>query len=150
MEFQDAKGNRLALVQDGIALLEENRTYRLALQLGEAAREGWRGWFGNVELEWERSTSAFVVRTGHWVGSQSLRVLGPQGEQHLRVEVLPRGEKLSGDAWAHLLRDLDTWMPGSTVGREGGLHGEVGFSGSDIAGVASAGASRVRGGRTWW
>jgi hypothetical protein len=137
MEFRDDKGRRLDLIQDGIARLEEKRDYRFAVQLGEAAREGWRAWFGEVELEWERSSAAFVVRTGHWVGSQSLRVQGPQGEQRLEVEVRPRPEKLSGDAWAHLLRDLDVWLPGSTVGREGGLHGEVGFSGSDIAGVAS-------------
>jgi hypothetical protein len=137
MEFQDEKGRRLDLIQDGVARLEEKRDYRFAVQLGEAAREGWKAWFGELELEWDPSGTAFVMRTGHWVGSQSLRVQGPQGEQRLQVEVRPRSEKLSGDAWAHLLRDLDRWLQGSTVGREGGLHGEVGFSGSDTAGVAS-------------
>jgi hypothetical protein len=138
MEFQDAKGHRLDdILQDGVALLEEDRTYRLALQLGEAARAGWRAWFGEMELEWEPDTTSFVVRTGYWVGSQSLRIHGPQGEQLVPVEVLPRKTKLESEAWAHLLRDLDAWMPGSTVGREGGRHGNVGNSGCDIAGIAS-------------
>jgi hypothetical protein len=138
MEFQDAKGHRLKLIHEGVALLEESSTYRLAVQLGQAARDGWRAWFGRMELEWQQSSATFELRTGYWVGNQSLRMLGPQGQEwQVEVEVLPRKEKLSSASWGHLLRDLDEWMPGSTVGREGGLHGEVGFSGSSVAGIAS-------------
>jgi hypothetical protein len=138
MEFHDEKGQKLGdVIRDGTALLEENRTYRLVFQLEETARQGWRGWLGELELEWEPERASFVVRTGFWVGSQSLRVHGPDGEKHLPVEVLPRKTKLDSEAWAQLLRDLDTWFPGSTLGREGGRHGSVGNSGSDIVGVAS-------------
>lgn len=136
LHLQDDKGQRLEL-NDGVALLEENRTYRLALQLGQAAREGWRAWFGDIELNWQQGSTSFELRTGHWVGNQSLRIHGPQSEHELEIEVLPRGEKLTGPAWGHLLRELNQWMPGSSVGQEGGLHGEIGFSGSNVAGIAS-------------
>ncbi|MFY0577166.1 nuclease domain-containing protein [Cystobacter fuscus] len=137
LEFQDAQGNRLDLIQDNVVRLEEATTYRIALQLGDAARTGWRGWLGELELEWKPALTSFELRTSFWVGSQSLRVQGPRGETRLAVEVIPRTTKLESEAWAHLLRDLNTWMPGSTVGQEGGRHGAVGHTGCDIAGVAS-------------
>jgi hypothetical protein len=141
MQFLDAKGNDLNdVIQDGVAVLREHSTYRIALQLGEAARTGVRGWLGELELEWDSNTTSFLLQTSFWVGDQSLRIQGPAGEQHLPVRVLPPEAKLGKEAWAawgHLLRDLDEWMPGSTVGREGGRHGEVGNTGCDVAGVAS-------------
>ena len=138
MEFLDDKGKRLDdIFRDGVVQLEEDKTYRIALQLGAAARAGWRGWLGELELEWEPDTASFVVPTGYWVGSQFLRLHGPQGEQRLPVEVIPRKTKVQSEAWAQLLRDLDEWLRGSTVGREGGRHGNVGESGCDIAGVAA-------------
>ena len=141
MQFQDAKGNSLDdIIQEGVAVLREYSTYRIALQLGEAARTGWKGWLGELELDWDEGTASFLLETSFWVGDQSLRIQGPGGERHVPVRVLPPEAKLgkeAWEAWAHLLRDLDGWMPGSTVGREGGRHGEVGNTGEDIAGVAS-------------
>jgi hypothetical protein len=140
MNFQNAKGEPIEdVIHDGVALLEEGSTYRLALQLGEAVRTGWRAWFGELELEWNPGSASFLLRTGYWVGSQSLRIQGPQGEHRLQaVEVIPRKSKLDSEAWAHLVKDLDAWMPGNTVGREGGRHGNVGGSGEEnIAGVAA-------------
>ncbi|WP_342378541.1 restriction endonuclease-like protein [Myxococcus stipitatus] len=138
MHFRDAKGRHLeGIIQDGVVVLEEDRTYKLALQLSEAAQVECRGWLGELELEWDSASTSFTLRTSYWVGTQSLRIQGPQGEQHLSVEVLPHKNKLQSEAWAHLLRDLDAWMPGTTVGQEGGRHGRVGHQGCDIAGVAS-------------
>jgi hypothetical protein len=138
MEFRDQNGKRLDVLNDGVAQLEENRTYKVAVNLSQAAREGWKGWLGQVELSWQAAIPGFEVRTGHWVGSQSLRIVAPSGEQSVvEVDVQPREDKLSGEAWGHLLRDLDRWLPGSSVGQEGGLHGEVGFSGSQAPGVAA-------------
>lgn len=138
MDFRDAKGQRLDdIIQDGVVVLEEDRTYRIALQLSEAVETGCRGWLGELELEWESATTSFVVRTGYWVGTQSLRIQGPEGERQHRVTVLPRKTKLQSEAWASLLRDLDAWLPGATVGREGGRHGNVSIDGCDVAGVAS-------------
>ncbi len=138
MEIQDKDGKRLDdVLRDGVVLLEEGKTYRIALQLREAARAGWRGLLGDLLLECEPDGPTFKVRP-NFVGNESLHLLGPQGEQmDLPVEVLPRKTKLQGEAWAYLLRDLDAWLPGSTVGQEGGRHGDVGRSGCEIAGVAS-------------
>ncbi|RKH97994.1 DUF2357 domain-containing protein [Corallococcus sp. AB038B] len=138
MEFQDAQGRCLPeVLQEGTAILEEASTYRIALQLGDAARAGWRGWLGELELKWEADTSSFLLQTGYWVGTQSLRIHGPHGERHIPVEVHPRKTKLHAEAWVQLLRELDAWLPGSTVGREGGRHGEVGNTGCDVTGTSA-------------
>lgn len=138
MHFRDAKGHHLeGILQDGVLVLEEDQTYQIALQLSDAAQVECRGWLGELELEWDATSTSFTLRTSYWVGTQSLRIHGPQGEHHLPVEVLPRKTKLQSEAWAHLLSDLDAWMPGATVGQEGGRHGNVGHHGCDIAGVAS-------------
>jgi hypothetical protein len=138
MEFR-TRGREPIIVKDGdeVVKLEEKRTYHIAVQLGETAREGWRCWFGDIALEWRESIPGFELNTSFWVGKASLRLQTPERERQVRVQVLPREEKLSAEAWASLLRDLDTWLGGSTVGQEGGVHGEVGLDGSEAPGAAS-------------
>ncbi|HSP81398.1 MAG TPA: DUF2357 domain-containing protein, partial [Myxococcaceae bacterium] len=99
------------------------------------AREGWRCWLDGVELE--LSPKGFPLRTKYWAGTLPLLLRTPEEELRFELHVLPRAEKLSGEAWAVLLRDLDRWLQGSTVGQERGLHGGVGLSGAHVPGVAA-------------
>ena len=138
MEFRTGKGERLEHVLDGdVVRLEESRSYQLAVQLGESARAGWRCWFGEVELPWHAGIPGFELQIPFWAGNGQLRLQTPEGERCFQVEVQPREEKLSSEAWATLLQELDAWLPGSTVGQEGGVHGEVGLEGSEAPAAAA-------------
>lgn len=137
MEFRTPKGKLLAIDEDRCVQLEESSTYHLAVQLGETAREGWRCWLNHLELEWKPSIPGFELRTSFWVGHADLRLQTPGGEQHFHLDVQPSTKKLSEAAWEVLLLELDSWLPGSTVGQEGGLHGSVGLVGSEAAAAAA-------------
>jgi len=138
MEFRTKGGEPIVVAaSDEVVELEEKRTYHLAVQLGETAREGWKCWFGDIALEWRESIPGFELNTSFWVGHAPLRLQTPKEERQVTVQVVPRTEKLSADDWSILLRELDNWLEGSTVGQEGGVHGEVGLDGSEVPGAAS-------------
>lgn len=124
-----------APVVDGVLDLEEVRTYRVRApsSAGEA-----RAWLGVRELPWDETGQTFTLEVGHWVGSTSLRVVHGDGETAVRVEVAPRKNKLSEEAWLALLADLEAWTPGLAVGLESGGVGAVATEGTPAGVLAVA------------
>lgn len=141
MEIRDRKGKPLKVLSEGgqrLVQLEENQVYHLAVQLVEVAREGWSAWLGERELELK--AEGFLLETRLWSSPEPLplRLQSPGGEQqYLQVEIQPPASKLRAEDWATMLRDLHAWLPGSTVGQEGGRHGAVEDSGAHAPGVAA-------------
>lgn len=113
--------------------LEEARTHWLSHSGATAA------WLDELELPWNASREAFQLEIGHFVGVMPrLRLLTESGETEYRVEVLPREEKLSPEAWSVMLADLDAWLSGVTVGSEIARHGEVSTAGASAPWLVSA------------
>lgn len=103
-----------------VVRLEEARTYWISHSAATAA------WLDERKLPWKEHRDAFELEIGHYVGALSrLRLETAEKELAYPVEVLPREEKLSPEAWSAMLADLDAWLSGVTVGGEIARHGEV-------------------------
>ncbi len=127
LQILDRDDCEIPIESDAVHVEEANR-YRLLVRPADAAT---RAFLGAVELD--RVGDVFPIPIDHWVGRTELRVESSDLRRILAVEVLPREEKLSEDLWLELLGDLETWLPGLTVGAEGGKKGEVGAAGTDRA-----------------
>ena len=107
-----------------VVRLEEARTHWISHSGATAVR------LDRLELPWDASRKAFKLEIGHYAGEMPrLRLVTDGGEMTYPVEVLPRAEKLSPEAWAAMLADLDAWLSGVTVGMQTATHGEVGTMG---------------------
>lgn len=122
-------------IQDGALQLEEARRYQLILGSPDVPAAAW---LGERPLPWNDALPGFPLQVGYWAGSTTLRVRREGQEQKLRVEVLPRAEKLSEAEWLALLTDLEQWLPGLSVGLEGGHLGNVAHAGTRVPTLASA------------
>lgn len=101
--------------------LEEARRYTLSHTGAVEA------FIGQRKLEWNLARDGFELEIPHSPGSFPLLSLKTETGITLDfpVEILPREEKLSAEAWSAMLAELDTWLSGVTVGREIARHGEV-------------------------
>ncbi len=122
------------MVEEGVLRLEEDRRYELSTPGSDAA------WLERLPLP-VLGAGRFGLAIGRWVSPRALTLRHDHaGVERGRVPVVvvPRGEKLSESAWEALLRDLERWLPGVSVGTEGGTHGAVGASGASAPLIAMA------------
>jgi hypothetical protein len=114
-------------------LLEEDRTYRVVVD--RPVDELWLG-LRRLDVTQDRSEARLVcVQTS---GDQMLEWVWPGGRGRQLIHVIPRLEKLTEQAWDTVLSDLDSWLPGVTVGLEGLELGTVTHSGGIVPGLVSA------------
>jgi hypothetical protein len=119
----DLSGNEIPL-EDGGLLLEEFRSYNLVVTGSDSAK----AWLDVLPLN-PQAQGQFRIDIGHWVGETNLKI-DTEGEFYeIPIFVQPRAEKLSESRWFVMLREIETWLPGATLGAEGGLLGRVGISG---------------------
>jgi hypothetical protein len=93
--------------------------------------------FGELEL---RRVDERTMRLpiGRWVSGSKLLHIAYDGERSSgRVRVIPRREKLDERAWLRMITDLETWLPGVSVGATGGTSGELDRSGTLDAPLAA-------------
>ncbi len=119
----DLSGNEIPL-QDGSLFLEEACSYNLSI-VGSAHVSAWLDVCSLSELE----QGTFRIDIGHWVGESELKIDAEGKLHHIPVFVQPRAEKLSESRWFTMLREIEDWLPGATLGAEGGLLGSVGSIG---------------------
>jgi len=119
----DLSGNEIPL-QDGALFLEEASSYNLTV-VDSACVGAW------LDV---RSLSAFElgrfrIDIGHWVGESELKIDAAGKLHNIPVFVQPKAEKFSESGWFTMLREIEGWLPGATLGAEGGLLGSVGSIG---------------------
>ncbi len=119
----DLSGNEIPL-QDGALFLEEASSYILIV-VGSTCMGAWLDVRSLTEFEHGR----FRVDIGHWVGESELIIDAADKLHNIPVFVQPRAEKLSESGWFTMLREIEEWLPGATLGAEGGLLGSVGSIG---------------------
>jgi hypothetical protein len=92
-------------------------------------------------LDWNDSEGAFLIEgtiIAHWVGTVELTIRAGTREQTLAIEVVPRPKKATPDDWLRMLRQIEGWLPGISVGADGGRHGSVGEQGVSAPLLAEA------------
>lgn len=92
-------------------------------------------------LDWKHGEGAFLIEgtfIAHWVGTVELTVRAGAREQTIAIEVVPRPRKATSDDWMRMLRQIHDWLPGITVGTDGGRHGSVGEQGASAPLLAEA------------
>jgi hypothetical protein len=92
-------------------------------------------------LSWDAGQCAFLIEDtiiAHWVGTVELTIRAGAREQTLAVEVVPRPKKATPDDWLRMLRQIEQWLPGVSVGADGGRHGRVGEHGVSAPLLAEA------------
>lgn len=117
-------------IRDGVVSLEEGGTYVVRV---DAAAAGTRVLLGTRELSRTDHPPGFSFSVGFWAGHQRLHAMSdgnPPASVDVHVKAASR--KLSDDAWAALLAELDAWVPGLVAGIEGGLAGQVGLDGASV------------------
>ncbi|MBZ4419948.1 DUF2357 domain-containing protein [Myxococcus sp. RHSTA-1-4] len=135
MEVYEPGGEPLSL-SEGVLRLEEARQYFVSP--GAGAPEGAVAWLGPLALEWDGAERAFRLPISQWIGAQLLRVAHAGKETTTTVQVVPRADKLSAQAWTVLLSDLEAWLPSLSVGDQPGLQGSVVAGGSRIPHLVEA------------
>jgi hypothetical protein len=117
--------HRHAVEPDGETFeLVECRRYELRLRADRVEVDG---------RSLERIGSGWVLSIGHWASPAPLVLRGLDAGAEVaraRLRVIPRADKLSEQLWLAMLEDLEAWLPGTSVGMEGGRVGEVGRSGA--------------------
>jgi hypothetical protein len=119
----DLSGNEIPL-QDGSLFLQEACSYTLSI-VGSANVSAWLDVRSLSELE----QGTFRIDIGHWVGESELKIDAEGGLHNIPVFVQPRAEKLSESGWFTMVLEIEDWLPGVTLGAEGGLLGSVGSIG---------------------
>jgi hypothetical protein len=121
---------------DGCLLLEEAKTYGVEMQ---KKSQGSRVYLGAIELK-QRDDGLFVLWTGHMVGHSVLRICheGQTDPISIPIRIQPRSEKLSASTWLVMLREIEEWLPGGTVGIQGARLGSVGNEGVPASLLAEA------------
>ncbi len=122
----DPQGKELEIENDTI-LLEETQTYSLKVRDFVNTKV----WLNALPLP-QQEYGEYCIKIGHWVGKSNL-CIDVDGKLHnIPIVVQPRADKLSKDRWFSMLREIEDWLPGATLGGEGGLHGNV-----DNVGISS-------------
>lgn len=124
----------LPLSTDSMVELEENRSYCVSSSFS-ASMEPVVYW-GERQLKALGGVWSFSV--GHWVGDSQITIEIEGVAYCIPTRVKPREEKLSDDLWIALLQDIEGWLPGISVGVEGGRHGGVGVCGVTAPFIAEA------------
>lgn len=119
----DPSGNQIFLDGDTL-FLEEVRTYCLKIDGPEKCN----AWLDIIGLD-QQESGEYHIKIGHWVGKTHLRFEIEEKTQNIPIVVRPRSEKLSENRWLTMLQEIEEWMPGATLGGEGGTHGKVGSKG---------------------
>lgn len=117
---------RITLPPPGQALLlQEAKRYTLSHSGAVEVFIGERAFAFSAHLD------GFPLEIPHAVGHlERLRVLTDAGETlEFPVQIEPREEKLSPEAWSAMLAELDAWLSGVTVGSEVATHGHVSAEG---------------------
>jgi hypothetical protein len=92
---------------------------------------------GDLELR-RVDERTMQLPVGQWVsGAKTLDINHDHGRLCGRVRVIPRPEKLDERAWLRMVTDLETWLPGVSVGATGGTSGELDRSGTLDAPLAA-------------
>lgn len=92
-------------------------------------------------LDWNASQGAFLIEgtiIAHWVGTVELTIRAGAREQTIAIDVVPRPKKATSDDWLRMLRQIEGWLPGISVGADGGRHGSVGEHGVSAPLLAEA------------
>lgn len=93
---------------------------------------------GDRELLWDPESASFPFDLGYASGLTTLRILAGDEVEEIAVRVTPRQTKVSDEAWLALLRDLERWLGGLTVGVEGPRQGSVSRHGSPASFLVEA------------
>lgn len=128
MTVQIVGGGVPVLVEGGLVRLEEDHHYEVAVHGPETTAL----WLDRRSLT-RCGPDRFALPVGRWVSPRALPLRHLRdGVELARVDVIvvPRKEKLSEGAWSALLCDIERWLPGVSVGTEGGKHGSVGTAGA--------------------
>lgn len=114
------KKNAEVPLSGGLFALEESQTYAVVGVPRHANVS-----LGSVRLEWNPGSASFALPIGFWVGNQELRIQDGESALSFPVRVDPSKDKLPASEWMVMLQELESWMPGGTVGREGGTLGKT-------------------------
>lgn len=110
-----------------LLFVQEQEEVRVIVEVGERDVRP-EATFDARPLTWNEREGAFLLAgktIAHWVGSAELVVSAGARTRTLWVEVAPRERKATPDEWLRMLRQIESWMPGISLGNEGGRHGEV-------------------------
>lgn len=124
----------ITLTDNKILVLEEVKDYCLNSELCYCNSTVF---WGEKQLI-SHSEGVWTFSTGHWIGDNKITIHTSDKTFTIPVQVKPRKEKLSNDLWCEILQDLEAWLPGVTVGIEGGRQGGVSSSGTPAAFIAEA------------
>lgn len=117
------------LVKNGIVELHERRDSMLWVMVEDLpAGETPTAWLDAQPLIWSESRRGFELPAalfGHFTGCMPLTVRAGDEEELLVVRVAPHKDKAALADWLEMLRQLERWLPGVTIGQEGGRHGSV-------------------------
>lgn len=138
MRIVDRRGQEL-VAEEGRWTLTEGEPYRLMFAEGVAVR---RCRLGPRELSRDEE-GAFLLRSAHSVGLDTLTIDLDGMQVAHPVEVLAQDQKLSPDAWTALVRELADWLPGVLAGVSASADGSVSEKGVPAGIVAAAVAPLV-------
>ena len=134
LKLKKYDGALISIIPGEPLALEETREYEIVFD-GEV--ESCQVYFGSAPLEPD-SKGCLSIRPGYWVGDTELRIDWADESLSVPVRVQPRKEKLPDTLWVAMLQDLESWLPGVSVGIEGGKSGQVGTSGVSVPFIAEA------------
>ncbi|ACY13884.1 hypothetical protein [Haliangium ochraceum] len=123
-----------------LLVVEEQHDLRIVVQVDDHSDPP-QATLDARRLPWNEDESAFVLEgnaISHWVGTAELRLSHGTRSRALQLEVVPKKKKTTPEAWLRMLRQIDAWMPGITVGHDAGRHGQVGEHGVSAPLLAEA------------